>query len=79
MYAIPHLKENEVIDYIPQERSEKEIGFTSSPLTNWTLESEYLTHTEKGISITIHGKYGVNPVELVYSIDNGKDSESTTY
>ena len=72
MYAIPHLKENEVIDYIPQERSEKEIGFTSSPLTNWTLESEYLTHTEKGISITIHGKYGVNPVELVYSIDNGK-------
>ena len=72
MYAIPHLKENEVIDYIPQERSEKEIGFTSSPLTDWTLESEYLTHTEKGISITIHGKYGVNPVELVYSIDNEK-------
>ena len=70
MYAIPHLKENEVIDYIPQERSGKEIGFTSAPLTDWTLESECLTHTENGVSITIHGKYGANPVELVYSIDN---------
>ncbi len=27
MYAIPHLKENEVIDYIPQERSEKRDRF----------------------------------------------------
>lgn len=70
IYAIPHLKENEVIDYIPQERSGGEVGFTSDPLTGWTFESECLTHTENGISITIHGKYGVNPIELVYSIDN---------
>lgn len=72
MYAIPHLKENEVIDYIPQERSGEEVGFTSAPLTSWALESEWLTHTENGISITIYGKYGVNPVELVYSIDNNE-------
>lgn len=70
MYAIPHLKENEVIDYIPQERLGGEVHFASDPLVDWTFESEYLTHTENGVSITVHGRYGVNPVELVYSIDN---------
>lgn len=70
MYAIPHLKENEVIDYIPQERTGKVFGFTSEPLKDWTFESESIEQTDKGVSITVRGKYGENPAELVYSFDN---------
>lgn len=70
MYAIPHLKENEVIDYIPQEQTGKVIGFTSEPLKDWKFESESVEQTDKGISITVRGEYGENPVEFVYSFDN---------
>lgn len=70
MYAIPHLKENEVIDYIPQERTGNVFGFTSEPLKDWILESESIEQTDKGVSITVRGKYGENPAELVYSFDN---------
>lgn len=70
MYAIPHLKENEVIDYIPQERTGKVLGFTSEPLKDWKFESESVEQTDKGVSITVRGEYGENPVELVYSFDN---------
>lgn len=70
MYAIPHLKENEVIDYIPQERTGGEIGFTSDPLADWIFKSESLKYTDRGVSITVCGKYGENPVELTYSIDS---------
>lgn len=70
MYAIPHLKENEVIDYIPQERTGKVFGFTSESLKDWILESESIEQTDKGVSITVRGKYGENPAELVYSFDN---------
>lgn len=70
LYAIPHLKENEVIDYIPQERTGDEIGFTSAPLEDWIFESESIGQTHRGASITVRGKYGENPVELVYSFDN---------
>lgn len=69
MYAIPHLKENEVIDYIPQERTESEVGFTSDPLADWIVESESLKYTDRGVSITVRGKYGENLAELTYSID----------
>ena len=65
MYAIPHLKENEVIDYIPQERTGNVFGFTSEPLKDWILESESIEQTDKGVSITVRGKYGENPAELV--------------
>lgn len=70
MYAIPHLKENEVIDYIPQERTGGEIRFTSDPLADWTFESESIKQTDRGVSITVRGKYGENPAEITYSIDN---------
>lgn len=69
MYAIPHLKENEVIDYIPQEQTGEIVGFTSDPLENWHMESESVRRTEKGIAITVKGKYGDNPAELVYTFD----------
>lgn len=70
MYAIPHLKENEVIDYIPQEQTGKVIGFTSEPLKDWKFESESVEQTDKGVSITVRGEYGENPIEFVYSFDN---------
>lgn len=72
MYAIPHLKENEVIDYIPQERTGGEVRFTSDPLRDWAFESESMQYTDKGVAISIRGKYGENPVELIYSIDNNE-------
>lgn len=69
LYAIPHLKENEVIDYIPQERTQDLVGFTSDPLKDWRLESESIQSTEKGVTISVQGKYGETPVKLVYSFD----------
>lgn len=69
VYAIPHLKENEVIDYIPQERTGEVLGFTSEPLKDWTFESESIKQTDKGVSIIVRGKYGENPAELIYSFD----------
>lgn len=68
MYAIPHLKENEVIDYIPQE-STGEAHFASAPLSDWTFLSETLQDKEDGIVIIVRGKYGDNPVELEYHFD----------
>lgn len=70
VYAIPHLKEYEVIDYIPQEQTGKFLGFTSEPLKDWRFESESIEQTDKGVSITVRGKYEENPIELVYSFDN---------
>ena len=68
VYAIPHLKENEVIDYIPQEQA-GEARFSSDPLKDWVFGSESLRSTSNGVSITVHGKYGKCPIELVYRID----------
>lgn len=64
------LKEYEVIDYIPQEQTGKFLGFTSEPLKDWRFESESIEQTDKGVSITVRGKYEENPIELVYSFDN---------
>lgn len=72
MYAIPHLKENEVIDYIPQERIGGEVRFASDPLKDWYFKSESLQYTEEGINITVRGKYGENPIELTYTFDNNE-------
>lgn len=70
MYLIPLLKENEVIDYIPQERKEGSIvRFTSDSLTDWKMKSEVLEEINTGVRITVRGTYGKAPVEFVYLID----------
>lgn len=68
VYAIPHLKENEVIDYIPQEPT-GDVRFSSEPLKDWSFVSESLQTSPQGVSITVKGKYGKCPIELVYRMD----------
>lgn len=73
MYLIPLLKENEVIDYIPQEPpGDSSVRFTSDPLTDWVMETEKIERTDSNVKITVRGKYGKLPVEFVYLID-GED------
>lgn len=70
MYLIPLLKENEVIDYIPQEpENDSPVRFTSDPLTGWKKESEKIENTQAGVKIIVRGRYGELPVEFVYRID----------
>ncbi|MDL2281854.1 glycoside hydrolase family 2 [Parabacteroides sp. OttesenSCG-928-G06] len=70
MYLIPLLKENEVIDYIPQESTnDSSVRFTSDPLVDWKMESEKIEKTQACVRITVRGHYGELPVEFVYQID----------
>ena len=70
MYLVPLLKENEVIDYIPQEsKNTSPVRFNSDPLIRWKKESEQIEKTHTCVKIIVRGHYGELPVEFVYQID----------
>lgn len=70
IYAIPHLKENEVIDYIPQQSDSAKVGFFSEPLNKWKFISESIQNNESGVVLVVRGMYDNNPVEFTYRIDS---------
>lgn len=70
MYLIPLLKENEVIDYIPQEPKEGAVfGFVSDYLFGWNMISEKIEVNDNIAVVTVKGMYGDLPIEFVYNID----------
>lgn len=70
LYIIPLLKENEVIDFIPQERTGGDIKFTSDPLSAWIPDSVSINNTSDGIvKVTTKGKLDELPVDFTFIID----------
>lgn len=69
LYLIPLLKENEVIDYIPQDNPNAQIRFTSDAMANWVLKEMHITKKEKMVEITVTGTIDCLPIEYVYKID----------
>lgn len=73
MYLIPLLKENEVIDYIPQESKDSTIyGFCSKNLSDWKMSSEKIEIKNNIAIITVKGMYGNLPIEFIYNIDGNE-------
>ena len=63
MYLVPLLKENEVIDNIPQEsKNTSPVRFNSDPLICWKKESEQIEKTHNCVKIIVRGHYGKIPV-----------------
>lgn len=70
MYLIPLLKENEVIDYIPQEpKAGTVFGFVSDYLSGWNMISEKIEVNDNIAIVTVKGMYDDLPIEFVYKID----------
>lgn len=69
MYAIPLLKENEVIDFIPQDNSGHMAQFTSDPLKDWKMNKMTCETTDHLAKITTSGTYGDVPVTFIYQMN----------
>lgn len=69
LYLIPLLKQNEVIDFIPQDSDNRTVKFTSEPLKEWIFKSFEKELVNTGYKITTRGELDGNPVEFIYLID----------
>lgn len=78
IYLIPMQKENEAIDYIPQNTNKETTYFISDPLVNWKKDSISITKERGEVTINLSGKYNGNiPVRFRYIID--KSSKLKVY
>jgi beta-galactosidase len=69
MYAIPMLRENQVVDFIPIDNPNQVTVFSSPSLKNWKKDSMTWQEKDGLASVHVSGKFGDVPVEFIYSIN----------
>ncbi len=73
MYAIPLIRENQVVDFIPIDDPNNKTYFASPALANWKLDSMEWAKEDKLVRFYVKGHYGKTPVSFIYAINgNGK-------
>lgn len=69
MYLVPLSPSSEIIDFIPQESTEKKSAFLSAPLERWVCDTLFTNLTDSSARITCHGTYDTIPASFVYTIN----------
>ncbi len=69
MYAIPMLRENQVVDFVPIDNPNQVTIFSSPALGNWKMDSINWKKSDGLAIVHVFGKYGEVPVEFIYTVN----------